>query len=157
MRDIGRGSEPPGMSEASRKLRVLLVEDSEHDAELMLRELVRDGFRPEVRRLCSRTALQAALGEGGWDVVISDYMMPQFTGLDALSCLKESGVDIPFILVSGTVGEDLAVEALKAGANSFIVKPVAFDAFVEAVRQVGLYWLLLNQEVMPSPGRGSHA
>lgn len=122
MFDQGADPEPQAPPGASPELKVLIVEDSNQDAELMVRELKRHGFRPVVRQVCTRQALQAALAEGGWDVVISDYAMPQFTGLDALACLRETGIDIPFLLVSGTVGEDLAVEALKAGANDYLLK-----------------------------------
>lgn len=103
-------------------LRVLLIEDSEDDALLMIRELRLNGYDPKVRQLQTFDETEAALREGTWDVVISDYIMPRFSGLEALRLLKASGMDIPFIIVSGKIGEDVAVEAMKAGAHDYILK-----------------------------------
>ncbi|RKH39469.1 sensor histidine kinase [Corallococcus sicarius] len=105
-----------------RPLRVLMVEDSEDDAELTLGELRRGGFEPSSLRVEAADTLREALGTQTFDVVISDFTMPAFTGLDALRVLKESGKDIPFILVSGSVGEDVAVTAMRAGAQDFFPK-----------------------------------
>jgi len=103
-------------------LRVLLVEDCEEDALLLLRELGRAGWELVHRRVETRDGLHAALGEGPWDVVLSDFVMPAFSGLHALHTLAESGLDLPFILVSGQVGEENAVELMRAGARDFITK-----------------------------------
>jgi FixJ family two-component response regulator len=103
-------------------LRVLHIEDSEDDALLMLRELRGCGYDPYVRRVQSRDEMETALREGTWDLVISDYIMPLFSGLDALKLLKESGIDLPFIIVSGKIGEDVAVDAMRAGAHDYILK-----------------------------------
>lgn len=105
-----------------RSLRLLIVEDCEDDADLLLRELRRSGYAPTFHRVEDADAMACALKEGAWDLVISDYSMPRFSGLDALKALQKSGLDIPFILISGTVGEETAVEALKAGAGDFLVK-----------------------------------
>jgi signal transduction histidine kinase len=105
-----------------KPLRVLLAEDSEDDAFLVSRELRRGGFVLALERVQTREAMTAALAGGIFDIVISDYSMPTFDALGALATLKESGLDLPFIVVSGTVGEDSAVTALKAGAHDFIVK-----------------------------------
>ena len=102
-------------------LRVLLVEDSDDDAVLLLRVLKRSGYELVHQRVDSATALKTAL-EQPWDIVISDYAMPSFSGLDALRIFQESGLDVPFILVSGQIGEDMAVSAMKAGAHDYLMK-----------------------------------
>jgi PAS domain S-box-containing protein len=105
-----------------KTLRALLVEDSEDDAELLLRELARSGYKVAHRRVDTAAAMRAALAEETWDIVLSDYTMPEFDARAALSILKESGPDIPFIIISGAIGEETAVGALKAGAHDFLVK-----------------------------------
>jgi PAS domain S-box-containing protein len=107
---------------AQKHLRVLIVEDLPTDAELLVRELQRFGYQVSHQRVDSARALQEALKQPGWDVVLSDYAMPHFTGLKALELVKASGLDLPFILVSGTVGEDVAVEAMRAGAQDYLGK-----------------------------------
>jgi PAS domain S-box-containing protein len=103
-------------------LKILLIEDSEGDAILSLRELKLGGYDPVHRRVETAEDMQAAITERPWDIVISDFIMPQFSGLAALELLKQSGLDIPFIIVSGKIGEDTAVEAMKAGAHDYILK-----------------------------------
>jgi signal transduction histidine kinase/DNA-binding response OmpR family regulator len=103
-------------------LRVLLVEDYEDDAALLLRELKRGGYEPLARRVETADAMLAALEEQEWDIIIADYTMPQFSGLAALRLYKGKELDIPFILVSGTVGEEEAVGAMKAGAHDYLLK-----------------------------------
>jgi len=102
-------------------LRVLIVEDSEDDAELLLRELRRRGFEPIFERVETRETMTAALDQP-WDVVVSDWAMPHFSAGDALAVLQEMKRDLPFIIVSGTVGEEAAVAALQAGAHDFMAK-----------------------------------
>ena len=99
-----------------------MVEDSEDDALLLLRELRRGGCDLTFERVDTPEAMKAALDKQRWDVIISDYVMPHFSGPDALALLKEKGLDLPFIIVSGKVGEGTAVEAMKAGAHDYIVK-----------------------------------
>ena len=106
----------------SRQLRILIVEDSEDDAFLMLRELVRGGFEPLHERVETAESFRAALAEGRWDVVIADYRMPRFNALAALDIVRKSGLDLPFIIISGKIGEDLAVSAMKAGAHDYLMK-----------------------------------
>ncbi len=103
-------------------LRLLLVEDSEDDAALLLRVLRRDGYAVTFRRVETAEALFAALADETWDLVISDYSLPQFSGPRALALFKERGLDIPFIVVSGAVGEEAAVALMKSGANDFVTK-----------------------------------
>ncbi len=103
-------------------LNVLLVEDVESDAELVLFELKRSGLRYQSRRVETETSFRAELEQFEPHLVVSDFSMPQFDGLTALSIARETHSDIPFIFVSGTIGEGLAVEALKAGANDYVMK-----------------------------------
>src|SRR5579871_3922136 len=103
-------------------LRVLLVEDSADDAALLVRHLQRGGY--DVTFVCvdSPEALGAVLEEQQWDLVICDYSMPHFSGTEALKLVREKGVDAPFIFVSGTIGEETAVTALKLGAQDYVMK-----------------------------------
>jgi PAS domain S-box-containing protein len=106
----------------TKLLHVLIVEDSEADAELVLRELQRGGYEVEYERVERRLAMEQALSRNKWDVILCDYSMPQFSAMDALETLKASGLDIPFLIVSGTIDEETAVTALKAGAHDFLLK-----------------------------------
>ncbi|NOU17533.1 MAG: PAS domain S-box protein [Bacteroidales bacterium] len=103
-------------------LRILVVEDSEDDALLVLRQIKKGEYDTEYERVQTAETMKAALHKKNWDVVLSDYVMPHFNGLEALGVLKESGIDIPFIIISGTIGEEVAVEAMKAGAHDYIMK-----------------------------------
>jgi len=103
-------------------LRILMVEDSADDAELAVRVLRQSGFDLTCERVDTPEAMRAALEAGSWDLVIADYSMPRFSGLAALKLLQDKGFDLPFILASGTVGEDVAVEAMKAGAHDYVLK-----------------------------------
>jgi len=106
----------------SKHLRVLLVEDSEDDAALLERALKKAGIQPAVERVETADAMKKALQKQEWDVVIADYVLPCFSGLDAINVLKKTGKDLPFIIVSGKIGEDTAVETMKAGAHDYIMK-----------------------------------
>jgi sigma-B regulation protein RsbU (phosphoserine phosphatase) len=105
-----------------KPLKVLIVNDSEDDAGVLSLELKRGGFEVNYRRVDTERDMISALKSETWDLVISDYMMQNFSGLDALKVLKWQGVDLPFILISDKVGEEIAVEAMKAGANDYILK-----------------------------------
>jgi PAS domain S-box-containing protein/putative nucleotidyltransferase with HDIG domain len=105
-----------------KPLRLLILEDSEDDSLLLLRELRRSGYEVEFERVETANALRALLAEKVWDLILSDYTLPQFSAPEALEILKASGLDIPFIIISGTIGEETAIAVLKAGANDFIVK-----------------------------------
>jgi CheY-like chemotaxis protein len=102
-------------------LRVLFIEDSEDDAALQVRLLRQAGYDVAYARVQSAEELKAAL-KNPWDIVISDYSMPHFSGTEALKVAREKGVDVPFIFVSGTIGEDAAVAALKVGAQDYLMK-----------------------------------
>jgi signal transduction histidine kinase len=106
----------------SPTLRVLLVEDSEDDAELLVRELRRGGHDPKWTRVDTREALEAALDREGWDAVFADYSMPRFSAPEAFAIIKQRGLDLPFIIVSGTVGEEAAVAAMKSGVHDYLLK-----------------------------------
>jgi DNA-binding NtrC family response regulator len=103
-------------------LRVLIAEDSDDDFQLLVRELQRAGYEVTPERVQSRGGMTEALEARNWDLVIGDYSMPQFSGTAALTLLRERDSDVPFIFVSGTIGEDIAVEAMRAGAQDYITK-----------------------------------
>ena len=104
-----------------RPLRALLVEDSPADAELLVHELEAN-FDLTFERVETAGEMKQALERGGWDIVLSDYSLPTFSAPDALRVKQALGVDIPFLIISGTIGEETAVSALKAGAHDFLVK-----------------------------------
>jgi response regulator RpfG family c-di-GMP phosphodiesterase len=106
----------------NRKLRILLIEDSDDDARLMLRELRRIGYDVDSQRIETVEELRAALAAREWDLVLCDYSLPHLNPSQALEIIKSNGLDLPFIIVSGTIGEESAVSALKAGAHDFIIK-----------------------------------
>jgi signal transduction histidine kinase len=103
-------------------LRVLIVEDLDADAQLMLMELRHHGYDIDYERVETRPAMEQALARQAWDIILSDYSLPEFNAMNALTTLKESGLDIPFLVISGTIDEETAVTALKAGAHDFLVK-----------------------------------
>jgi two-component system sensor histidine kinase UhpB len=103
-------------------LRVLIVEDSDDDAKLILRELKKGGYDPASERVWTADAMDAALARGAWDIILSDYVMPQFSAPAALAVLTANGLDIPFVVVSGAIGEETAVSAMRAGAKDFVMK-----------------------------------
>lgn len=103
-------------------LHVLVVEDSENDAALLLEELRKAGYEPMSERVQTAEELVSAFSRHSWDVVLSDYVMPDFRGPDALRLVREKNPDIPFIVISGVYGEETAVEMMRAGANDYLVK-----------------------------------
>ncbi len=105
----------------AQKIQVLIVEDQAADAELLVRELRRGGFDPAWQRVDTEPEYLRHL-HAGLDLVLSDFQMPQFNGLRALELLKERGLEVPFIIVSGSIGEDVAVEAMKGGATDYLLK-----------------------------------
>ena len=103
-------------------IKVLLVEDSPDDESLLLRALSKGGLAVEHERVQTEEAMRRCLQQGPWDLVISDYSMPAFNGIRAYSVLRESGKDIPFIFVSGNLGEETAVEAMRLGVSDYFLK-----------------------------------
>ncbi len=110
------------MNQPTKALAVLIVEDLESDAQLLVRLLKKAGYELVYERVETDWQMRAALEKRTWDIVISDYKMPQFDGQAALRILQETGLDIPFIVVSGTIGEETAVSMLKAGAHDYLIK-----------------------------------
>ena len=105
-----------------KPLRVLVVEDSEDDTFFLIRELKKNGFEPEYERVESSRGMSAALKKQKWDIIICDHTVPGFGSLQALDLIKKKEVDIPFIVLSGTIGEEVAVSVMKAGANDYVIK-----------------------------------
>jgi len=103
-------------------LRVLIVEDSPEDASLIIRELSDGGFQVTAERVATADAMHAALEAHKWDLIISDYSIPGFGALAALALYHQRDLDIPFIMVSGVIGEALAVEMIKSGAHNYVMK-----------------------------------
>lgn len=120
---LARSAAPPPY-DAAAAVRILFVEDSEDDLELMQRTLYNSGFpvADGTIRVDTEAGMRAALAAGQWDVVISDYRMPRFSAHAALSLLKATGMAIPFLVVSGAVGEDVAVQAMRDGADDYVMK-----------------------------------
>jgi PAS domain S-box-containing protein len=104
------------------RIRLLMVEDSEADAELVTRTLTRGGFDLDLERVDTPEGMSAALDRGPWDAVIADYSMPRFNAPEAFYLLRRRGFDLPFIIVSGTVGEEIAVQAMKLGVHDYLLK-----------------------------------
>src|SRR4051812_22267937 len=106
----------------TQRLQVLLVEDSIADAKLLTHELRRGIASLEIERVEDADGMRAALRSQPWDAVISDWTMPKFSGLSALAMVGELELDLPFIIVSGSIGEEVAVEAMRAGAHDYLIK-----------------------------------
>jgi PAS domain S-box-containing protein len=106
----------------SELLRLLIVEDCADDALLLVRELKRADYEVIFERVETAPAMLAALKQNTWDLVIADYSLPRFSGVAALQLLKSTGLDIPFVIVSGSIGEDLAVDVMKFGASDYLMK-----------------------------------
>ena len=126
------------MSGLPEKLRVLIAEDSEDDLILLMRELRRGGYEMDFLRVDEGEALREAL-KGRWDLVISDLKMPKISGLDVVKAVRETGLDLPVIIVSGLMGEDFAVTAMKAGADDYILKDKLFRLVPAIERELRYY------------------
>lgn len=132
----------------NKPLRVLIIEDSEKDAILLLRELKRGGYAPVHERVDTEAGMRTALENSEWDIIICDFVMPQFDGLAALRLLQGMGLDLPFIVVSGKIGEDTAVAVMKAGASDYIMKD-NLRRLVPAIERE------MQEAAMRREGRGS--
>src|SRR6266478_2590644 len=113
---------------------VLMIEDSEDDALMVLRELKRAGYDVNSKLVDSSDTLKASLAAQQWDLIVSDFSMPRFSGTEALKLVRSTGSDAPFIFISGTMGEDTAVAALKGGAQDYLIK-TNLKRLVPAVRR----------------------
>jgi PAS domain S-box-containing protein len=105
-----------------QSLHVLMVEDSEDDALLIIRELKKGGYNPVHERVETAAAMKKALQEKQWDIILCDYKIPKFSGAHAIALLQETNIDIPLIIVSGTIGEETALECMRSGAHDYIMK-----------------------------------
>jgi two-component system cell cycle sensor histidine kinase/response regulator CckA len=103
-------------------IKVLIVEDSEDDTEFLLRELKHGEYVPEHIRVDSPRSLRDALKNHEWDIILSDYYMPGFSALTALQIVRDMNITIPFVVITGATGEDIAVEAMRAGAQDYLLK-----------------------------------
>jgi two-component system, cell cycle sensor histidine kinase and response regulator CckA len=103
-------------------LRILIVEDSEDDALLAMKCIEKGNYGIEYEIVQTAEKMKESLKEKAWDIILSDYHMPRFSGFEALEIFKQSGLDIPFIIISGTIGEEIAVECMKAGADDYLMK-----------------------------------
>lgn len=110
------------LSALGRPLQVLIVEDSELDARVLIGHLRQGGYQPQWLRVASADRMREALRSASWDAILCDHSMPGFSAPEALQLLQETGLDIPFLIVSAGIGEDVAVAAMKAGANDFLIK-----------------------------------
>src|SRR5262249_46622753 len=112
----------PGDRLVTTPLDLLLIEDSETDAELIGIELRRHGYDGHARRVATEPALREALATGSWDLALSDHNLPGFASSEAQRIVNESSADIPFVMLSGTIGEEATVEALRSGARDVVLK-----------------------------------
>ncbi|MDD5525535.1 MAG: PAS domain S-box protein, partial [Smithella sp.] len=117
-------------------LRVLIVDDSDDDAKLMIRQLRNGGYDPKWKRVETAETMKAALESQQWDVILCDYKMPRFNSPAALKVLQDIKIDIPFIIVSGAIGEDTAVAAMKSGAHDFLMKDKLAKLVVAIEREI---------------------
>ncbi|MGH3025539.1 MAG: response regulator, partial [Gaiellaceae bacterium] len=105
-----------------KPIRLLAIEDSEADAELECIELRRSGFEVQLTRVDSLDALVQALRRGGWDLILCDHNLPGFSSKEALATARAEDPEVPFVILSGTIGEEAAVDALKSGARDVVIK-----------------------------------
>ena len=107
---------------APKPLRVLIIEDNPDDADFLIRELRRGGYAPQWKRVLTERELREQLATATWDVIVSDHSLPEFSAPEAFAVVREMNVDLPFIIVSGTVGEEIAVAAMRTGVHDFLLK-----------------------------------
>src|SRR6185436_5768770 len=122
---VMRGEVPDAHAPAAARkapLRALIVEDSEFDAQMMVSILRKGGYEVSFERVETAEALRRALRDRQWDMILADYNLPEFDAPGALKVVQETGLDLPFIIVSGGIGEDIAVAAMKAGAHDYLMK-----------------------------------
>ncbi len=115
------GDHAGGVSK-KKPIRVLIVEDSEFDARILVNTLRQGGYDPTFQRVETAESMREALASGGWEIILSDYNLPVFSAPEALRILQDTGLDLPFVIISGGIGEDIAVAAMKAGAHDYLMK-----------------------------------
>jgi signal transduction histidine kinase len=143
--NLQKQNDSPVATPASKTLRALIADDSENDVLILLRGLKHAGYEVVHERVWTAPAMKAALERQTWDIVISDYEMPDFGGFEALKLLQASGHDLPFILVSAVVSEETAVAAMKAGAHDYIMK-----------RKLARLWPAIERELREAQTRAAH-
>ena len=121
----------------NQPLSVLIIEDSSFDAMVMVNVLEQGGYSVEHEQVETSKELTHALEHGSWDVILSDYNLPEFSAPEALEMIKQSGLDIPFIIISGGIGEDVAVAAMKSGAHDYLMKGQLARLVVAVERELG--------------------
>lgn len=143
--------------DVNKTVEILLVEDSDHDAELALRSLKKNNISNKVVRLKDgEEALEFLFGEGDYEgrsihnqprVILLDLKMPKVDGLEVLKAVRKNKntENIPIVMLTSSKEERDLVEGYELGVNSFIVKPVEFNSFMEAVKEIGFYWVILNE------------
>ncbi len=117
-------------------LRVLIVDDSDDDAKLMIRQLHKGGYDPKWERVETAKTMEAALDRGQWDVILCDYKMPSFSAPAALKLVQDKNIDLPFIIVSGAIGEGTAVDVMKSGAHDYLIKDNLAKLVVAIEREI---------------------
>jgi DNA-binding response OmpR family regulator len=118
-----------------KPISVLMVEDSEIDADLLIRALRQADYEPRAELVQTAHAMERALKVGGWDVILSDWVLPDFSGLEALQLHERAGTKIPIIIVSGRLGEEATVEAMRAGADDYVLKD-RLETLAPAIKRV---------------------
>ena len=121
----------------SPKLRVLYLEDNSDDFLLVHRELAKAGWSLEMRQAETEHDFVASVREGTWDIILADYNLPGYCSMAALDQVRRNGYDVPFILISGTIGEDVAVECMRAGANDYVLKDNMRGLNLAVTRELG--------------------
>lgn len=113
---------PSAVPRSRKAVSILLVEDSQADAKLVIGALRQADYEPKVEIVQTASEMEKALRQGGWDFILSDWVLPEFSGLEALQMHQKSGTKIPIVIVSGRIGEEATIEAMRAGADDYVLK-----------------------------------
>lgn len=126
---------PAAVSRSRKAVSILLVEDSQADAKLVIGALRQADYEPKVEIVQTAKEMEKALRQGGWDFILSDWVLPEFSGLEALQMHQRSGTRIPIVIVSGRIGEEATVEAMRAGADDYVLKD-RLESLVPAMERI---------------------
>ena len=144
-----------------KTLRILHLEDDSNDIELVQATMSSNGLRCQIEDVCTREQFRSVLERGGLDLILSDYSLPSFDGLSALQIAREIAPGVPFILVSGAIGEEMAIETMKRGATDYVLKsrlsrlaPAVRRALQEAERRGRAGGPFSGKIVAPIPAGG---
>ena len=113
---------PSAVPRSRKAVSILMVEDSQADAKLVVGALRQADYEPKVEIVQTASEMEKALRQGGWDFILSDWVLPEFSGLEALQMHQKSGTKIPIVIVSGRIGEEATIEAMRAGADDYVLK-----------------------------------